>query len=555
MAKFRLIFALCTLLPLTVGAQSTLYFDKDFIDLLIEESSTVEDALHNVDRVCRQENNELINAFNQERRAAGRNLDSVEDGGGRRKVVNKSLAKLNKNLDQIKAECERARKIIVKRFPIQHPVAVQQAIKKPTAKKLAPKPSSAQKKPMPPPATTAKSDIFKIHGSLKNEVAYRIDKPHEFTKNRYQMLLKESLILNERFKVRSTQRAFFDSVVYDFNNDIPVGSTTTEKNDLESELALRELYLDGSFGNVDVRIGKQQIVWGESLALFVADIVNGKDLREYILPEFDWMRLPQWSVDIISSKNAFTTEAMVSIPEFNKLGTRGSEFAFPFEDPGVPYVLNGTDEPEKSLANADWGGRLGYLVGGLDLGMFFLHTWNKFPVFERRMVLGTLHITPTYERMDILGGTFSKDAGESIVKGEMTIRPNQPYSTDDPLDADGVEKKMTLDYVLGIDRTYFDEVETNFQIFQTIKESAPVLTHFSVWMKTDLFDKRVSPEIQAIISANKKDHLYRPKIVFKVSDAVLFNTGVDIFDGKAGEGLFGIFDRKSRAFFEIEYHF
>lgn len=67
------------------------------------------------------------------------------------------------------------------------------------------------------------------------------------------------------------------------------------KDDQEWDLELRDAFFDYSQGSFDWRIGKQQIVWGEAMALFVADIINAKDLREYVLPEFEQMRLNQWS--------------------------------------------------------------------------------------------------------------------------------------------------------------------------------------------------------------------------------------------------------------------
>jgi hypothetical protein len=402
--------------------------------------------------------------------------------------------------------------------------------------------------------------MLTVHGTLKNETAYRIDKPHKFTKNRVQASFEESLTLTPALRVKASQRAFFDTVANHFNEKRPVGSTSTDRNDLESEVELRELFLESSLGDVDIRAGKQVIVWGEAVAVFVADTVNGKDLREYILPEFDWIRRPQWSFDMTHTKDALTMEGLVSIPEFDKLGTRGSEFAFPLAEPSGAYLVHDEEKPDSSLSNADYGGRFGYLVGGLDVGLFFLHTWNKTPVIKREIRGGTLHLTPTHQRTDILGLTFSQDVGDSIFKGEAALRPNQPYSTSDPLSADGIDTNMTLDTAVGLDHA-FGRLDTNIQVLQKFVADAGSLineeasrTHISLWAKTELFRGRVMPEILAVMSLNRADHLYRPKVVFKVSDSVLLKTGVDIFDG-ANRGLFGIFEGKSRAYSEVEYHF
>ncbi|MEO8036987.1 MAG: hypothetical protein ABI837_21345, partial [Acidobacteriota bacterium] len=45
-----------------------------------------------------------------------------------------------------------------------------------------------------------------------------------------------------------------------------------------------ENYIDFSAGSWDFRLGAQQIVWGEVVGLFVADVVSAHDMREFLLP-------------------------------------------------------------------------------------------------------------------------------------------------------------------------------------------------------------------------------------------------------------------------------
>ena len=50
-----------------------------------------------------------------------------------------------------------------------------------------------------------------------------------------------------------------------------------------------------SAGNWDFRLGRQHVVWGEMVGLYFADVVSARDQREFILPDFDQMRTPQWA--------------------------------------------------------------------------------------------------------------------------------------------------------------------------------------------------------------------------------------------------------------------
>lgn len=60
-------------------------------------------------------------------------------------------------------------------------------------------------------------------------------------------------------------------------------------NDLE--LGLREAYLDLNFSNFNLRAGKQQIIWGKAEGVFITDIVSPKDLSEFLLRDFDEIRM------------------------------------------------------------------------------------------------------------------------------------------------------------------------------------------------------------------------------------------------------------------------
>ncbi|MDZ7764431.1 MAG: DUF1302 family protein [Melioribacteraceae bacterium] len=62
-------------------------------------------------------------------------------------------------------------------------------------------------------------------------------------------------------------------------------------SDKDLELGFRQAYLDMYFDSFDLRIGKQQIIWGKADGVFITDIVSPKDLREFLLPDFNEIRV------------------------------------------------------------------------------------------------------------------------------------------------------------------------------------------------------------------------------------------------------------------------
>lgn len=78
---------------------------------------------------------------------------------------------------------------------------------------------------------------------------------------------------------------------FDFNLETKGSRTALKVNpylyhysDRKLELGLREAYLDLYFNHFDLRVGKQQIIYGKAEGVFITDVVAPKDLREFCCP-------------------------------------------------------------------------------------------------------------------------------------------------------------------------------------------------------------------------------------------------------------------------------
>ena len=63
------------------------------------------------------------------------------------------------------------------------------------------------------------------------------------------------------------------------------------------DIELREAYIDTEIGNSFLRVGKQQVVWGQADGLKVLDVLNPQSFREFILDDFEDSRIPLWMVN------------------------------------------------------------------------------------------------------------------------------------------------------------------------------------------------------------------------------------------------------------------
>lgn len=413
---------------------------------------------------------------------------------------------------------------------------------------------------LPENGPTATQPMFRLTGTLKNETAYRIATPRAFTKIRNQLLLAETGALSDALRFKISGRAYYDAV-YDATHHFPANVESDQK----SEVELRDTYLDYSHGPWDMRLGKQQIVWGEAVALFFADTVNARDLREFILPDFDMIRIPQWGTDIEFAHENFHAEFVwLPVLAFDKLGVSGSEFAFPLPLPSADtaFTTHDPDEPENSFEHSVAGLRLSRLFLGWDINAFYLHGWTKSPVYYRSITAGTYNFDPRYRRLDTFGATVAKEVKEMVFKGEFVFNQDDYFSTVDASDADGVRRKSFLNYLVAADYTFFGKISTSLQFMQKIifgyedllAGEEQTRNDIALWLKTDLFDKRLEPELTVLSSLKEYDALYRPRLTFKLNDNWLWRIGADIFQGQSG-GVLGKYRKKSRCYCEVSFTF
>jgi hypothetical protein len=400
---------------------------------------------------------------------------------------------------------------------------------------------------------------LELKGDIKSETAYRLSRPREFTKTRNQLTLSKNGRLSEKLSFKLKGRFYYD-LVYNHTNNFPQNVASDQRKDFQ----LREAYLDYSNGPFDLRMGKQQIVWGEAVGIFFADVVNAKDLREFILPEFEWIRIPQWGVNFEYAKKNFHSEFIwLPVLEFNKLGVRGAEFEFPHPVPeGTSFTTQDPAEPKDSFKNSEAGLRLSYLIKGWDLSAFYFYSWDKFPARFRSISAGVYNFTPRYKRLNILGTTFSKEIKNVVLKGEFVFNRKGHFSIFDNTDADGITRKDFIDYLIGLDYTFPAGINTNVQFMQRIifnydkrlvNEKA-VRNSVSFWVSKNFLNNNLKAECLVISSLMEKDLLYRPKVTYTFSSNWKWGAGIDIFHGERS-GIFGKFRNKDRAYSEITYSF
>jgi hypothetical protein len=321
---------------------------------------------------------------------------------------------------------------------------------------------------------------------------------------------------------------------------------------------LREAYVDVGHGDWEFRLGRQHVVWGEMVGFFFADVVSARDMRDFLQTELERMRIGQWAVraEYFGADTHFEL-LWVPKPSFDRIGKPGSDFyAYPWMPAGT---VVSEDKPGGDLDDGNWGARVSHLVDGWDLAAFYYHSFDVAPTLHA-YTSGRAELR--HERIDQFGGTFSKDLGSFVLKGEAVHTSGRGVNTftlGGGVPAVGLVGTDMVDYAFGVDLPSGDW-RFNVQYYgRRLDDHRP-------GMMMDRHEQGVSlqvvhgtgtdleAEVLAVTSLNRSDYSLRPKLSWKFAPAWRAAVGVDVFGGK-DRGVFGVYDKEDRAWLELRRWF
>jgi hypothetical protein len=337
------------------------------------------------------------------------------------------------------------------------------------------------------------------------------------------------------------------------------------------EAELRELYVDFRVGGSDVRLGKQQVVWGEADGLKLLDVVDPQDFREFVLDGFEDSRIPLWSLNLqrplgpVDLQLLWTPDATA-----HELPRRGAHFALtsplivgPPAPPGVPVRIRARSAPRRFLADSDVGLRLSGSWEDWELTLNYLYHYVDEPAVSRalpRAPGAPVVVDVEYVRDHLLGGTLRKAVGDWVLRGELSVSPARRFPSIRPSDRDGLVKTPESAYVLGLDWYGLAETMLSVQLFQSIVGESRDLARERVESTlTALLQKQFahntwSLELSAIQNLNRSDGLWRVRLTYAVRDGLRAWVGAEGFYGTR-EGQLGQFRGRSRIVLGSDLHF
>ena len=339
-------------------------------------------------------------------------------------------------------------------------------------------------------------------------------------------------------------------------------------NDLGKDLdiSLRQIYFDIFFEDFDLRIGKQQIIWGKADGVFITDVISPKNLSEFILPEFEEIRIGINALKLDYYLGNSTLEA-VWIPTFQStIMPDSSSIWFPemYLRANPTTFDYSNSKVEQKLSESEVALKYSYLGSEIDFELMGAYMWDDNPAmhiyadYTSSVLLFPLLIKPEYHRLPLVGASFSKSLLGAVIRGEGAYYFGKMFSAENFL-TNGIREKDYVHYLIGYDHNWFG-INVSLQFVQEYildyeeDINNDEFSNTATFLASKTFiNETLELSLFSYCGINNEDALIRPKISYNIFDGFNILLGTNIFIGNKGN--FGQYDDNDMIYTKIRYDF
>lgn len=330
----------------------------------------------------------------------------------------------------------------------------------------------------------------------------------------------------------------------------------------DSEVEYRELYVQKSFGNFDIKLGRQIIVWGRGDKINPTDNLSVKNMKSLMVDDED-QRL-----GLFASQFSYNFESyrinFVWAPEWRSP-------IYPIES--NPSVSLSDIKPEKP--EQQFGIKLDSTGGNRDWSLSYFDGYNKIPDLKLISIGTVTQLGFDFGRIRVLGADYAENFEKFGVRGEIAYT-----ATEDKNGLNPMKQNSNIYMVLGVDRNLADGFNINFQsLFRhtldyrdsnEISDSGLRTLSLMVDLNSNqqnrnqlgyslrpsykMLNETLEIECAYIRWTSKGDSLLRPKISYALNDLFRFILGGEFYSGPK-DSFFGRLQDVSSGVLEVRYLF
>jgi len=394
--------------------------------------------------------------------------------------------------------------------------------------------------------------ISGLTGKVTKQITYALynDKPHENISS-----LKISLFLDYEHKfengwrVKTNAKAYYDAM-YDIRGTEKFSKQ--EIDELKSEVELYDAYVEGSItDSLDMKLGRQVVIWGRSDTLRVTDILNPLDNRRPGMVDIEDLRLPvaMAKFDYFIGDWRVTPIAILE-QRFSKNPPFGSVF-----NP-LPMVAPSNE----SYSDVTYALSVGGEFSGWDVNFYAAQVRND----EGQLILPTAsQPSPiiAHDKIEMYGTALNVLTGSWLFKTELAYFDGLKFTTTGDKEFSRTDLLFGVEYN-GIADTLisYDIVTRNMGEYDSrlISEAIPLKKHdyqHAFRVTSDFMNATLTANYLISLYGEKLDEggFQRAWVKYELMDGVNMNVGVVDYIG--GSTIFDTVKDNDMVFADISYSF
>lgn len=394
---------------------------------------------------------------------------------------------------------------------------------------------------------TKKSLIEGLTGKITEQVAYSYNgtTPHDkFTSLKTSLFLDYEHKFENGWRIKTNGKWYYDAV-YDLRNQ---SYSNNELKEQRHETELFDAYIEGSItDSIDMKLGRQVVVWGRSDTIRITDVLNPLDNRRPGMVDIEDLRLPtaMAKFDFFYGDWRVTPIAVLE-QRFSKNPAFGSAFN-PMPNPFLA---------QKDYKDVTYALSVGGEFSGWDVNFYAarLHDDAGYVKFTPQPIV-------THNKVNMFGTALNLLSGAWLFKTELayfdglkyTSTQNKEFSRIDALA--GVEYKGIADTMISYDISLrhmsdYDKV--------LLKERNPLERNtyqHAFRVTSDFMNATLHANYLISLFGEKLDKggYQRAWIKYDIADALAINVGIVDYIG--GSTLFNSVKNNDMVFVDISYNF
>ncbi|GAB4296724.1 MAG: hypothetical protein Kow0090_11880 [Myxococcota bacterium] len=363
---------------------------------------------------------------------------------------------------------------------------------------------------------------------------------------------------------------------------------------------LREAYIVGYFGALDIKAGHQIIAWGRADGFNPTNNLTPRDMTVFSADEDD-KRLGNFMLRMSLTFEPISIEGIIvpvyhpakfppftfnsSMIDFSSAPTQVQPLLANME-----ILMDAPDYPDAAIENISYAGKISLILPSFDGSISYFRGFAPFPGIDGHIDVQNFvsHLIFKAYREHVAGFDFSTAIG-----GFLGVRGEAAFISPDDYERELAAPNPSLQYVLGIDKEMFSNFTLILQYigkficdyntaFGSVASGAIAPEDMMKLMfEQMLFEKNLMisgqlKEVQHSISARvgwtmlyetldfelagmwnitTEEWMVRPMIVYDINDALNFSVGGELYIGP-DETLFGLVDEMiSAGFMELKFSF